>query len=92
MTNRPALDDQIHDENQEIAVKYGSVSVGKLRGIYGSLFASGFEDADPLDKVLADAPDHESLAELRADYYKGEFPDKLSRDSLVDCSFIGQMN
>jgi len=78
MTNPPALDDRIHDENQEIALKHGSVPVGELRGIYGPLFASGFEDTDTLDKVLADAPDHESLAELRADYYEGELPDKLA--------------
>lgn len=74
----PALDDQIHTENDEIALKHGSVPVGKLRGIYGPLFASGFEDSHTLDKVLAEAPDHESLAELRADYYEGGLPDKLA--------------
>jgi hypothetical protein len=77
MTNPPALDEQMHDENQEIGQKHGSVLVSTLRGIYGPMFASGFEDTDTLDKVLTDAPDHVSLADLRADYYKGELSDKL---------------
>ena len=72
-----ALDDQIHTENDEIALKHGSVPVGRFRGVYGPLFASGFEDTDTLDKVLTEAPDHESLAELRADFYQGELQDKL---------------
>jgi hypothetical protein len=78
MTNPPALDDQTHDENQEIGLKHGNVSVGTLRGIYGPMFASGFADTDTLDTVLAGAPDHESLAELRADFYQGELQNKLA--------------
>jgi hypothetical protein len=78
MTTPPALDEQVHDENEEIGLKHGSVSVRALRGIYGPMFASGFEDTDTLDTVLSAAPDHESLADLRADYYKGELPDKLA--------------
>ena len=79
MATPQALDQQIRDENEEISLKYGSVPVGTLRSIYGPTFASGFEDADPLDEVLAAAPDHESLAALRADYYEGELPNKLAR-------------
>ncbi|MDB5361537.1 MAG: hypothetical protein JWO51_2834 [Rhodospirillales bacterium] len=78
MTTPPALDEQVHDENEEIGLKHGSVSVGTLRSVYGPMFASGFGDTDTLDKVLAQAPDHESLAELRADYYKGELSDRLA--------------
>jgi hypothetical protein len=53
----------------ELALRYGSISVGSLRKLYGS-FAPHCADDEKLSEVLADL-DGASLTQLIRDYKRG---------------------
>jgi hypothetical protein len=59
-----------NDTANELALKYGSISVGTLRKFYGS-FAPHIADSEKLREVLANL-DGASLTQLVRDYKSGK--------------------
>jgi hypothetical protein len=77
----PGLDDRHRDKDGEISRKHGNTLVRTLRKIYGQSFASGFPETAKLSEVLATAPAHTSLTQLRKDHVDGVLHDKIQRNS-----------
>ena len=76
----PGLDDRHRDKNGEISRKHGNTLVRTLRKIYGSGFASGFNDGDKLSTVLRRL-DKPSLNQLHRDHDVGALEQKIARHS-----------
>ena len=76
----PGLDDRHRDKNGEISRKHGNTLVRTLRKIYGTGFASGFNESDTLSVVLQKL-DMNSLSQLHRDHDVGSLEQKIGRHS-----------
>lgn len=77
----PGLDDRHRDRDGEISRKHGNTLVRTLRKIYGSGFASGFPETMKLSELLATAPAHASLSQLRKDHVSALLEGKIKQHS-----------
>ena len=74
------LDDRHRDKNGRISRKHGNTLVGTLRKIYGSGFASKFQEGDRLSDVLHKL-DAASLSQLHNDHDDGHLERKINSHS-----------
>jgi hypothetical protein len=63
--------DDYRDKDGELSRKHGNTLIGRLRGHYGSDFATGCSESDRLTDVL-DRLDEVSLTALVSDYETGK--------------------
>jgi hypothetical protein len=77
----PGLDDRHRDQNGEISRKHGNTLIRSLRKIYGAGFASEYPETMKLSELLAKAPAHASLSQLRKDHVATTLEGKIKQHS-----------